>query len=187
MVFEAVVVQLLEWLGVEWSAMQIRETAELMSSEYHWMSLAEIKGFTAKIKAGHFGKEWGKLRPMMLMGWMLDWSADLLDARAGKIGQAKPVMSEEEAPGTIDITDRLGPVMDQLQSDLTKQREADAEEQRKKREEQQERLFKYLLSNIASRIGAGEELRNEQEIEFYNENKDVIDQLANDYRLTRNR
>ena len=89
-VFEVIILQLLEWLGVEWSEMQIRETAELMSAEYHWMTLAEIKAFTAKVKIGQYGKEWGKFRPMLLMGWMREWSIDVLIARETYIGMAKP-------------------------------------------------------------------------------------------------
>jgi len=89
-VFEVVALALLEWLGVEWSEMQIRETAELMSGEYHWMTLPELKAFTAKVKLGHYGKEWGKLRPLAFMEWAAMWAAELLDARAAFIGMAKP-------------------------------------------------------------------------------------------------
>lgn len=89
-VFEVVVLQLLEWLGVEWSSMQIRDTAELLSAEYHWMTLAELKAFTSKIKLGHYGKEWGKLRPLAFTEWMAAWADELLIARASFVGMAKP-------------------------------------------------------------------------------------------------
>jgi hypothetical protein len=182
LLFGTVIAGLLDWLGVGWTAEQSMETAELMSAEYHWMSLAEIKAFTSKIKAGHFGKEWGKLRPMMLMGWMLDWSGEVLEARAGKIGKARPVetAAEDEPEGTIDISESesMQEFKRQMVEKINEDRRIADEESQNAIARQQSRMIDLAKYSLAGRMAAGEPLRNEQEQTFYNEHRAVIDALA---------
>lgn len=72
-----------EYFGVKWSAKQIAECAELWSSEYHWMTAAEIKLFLTRLKTGMYSKtDFRHLSPFQLMGWLGDYADDLLKARA---------------------------------------------------------------------------------------------------------
>lgn len=81
MMLEAVVLMLLEFYGVEWSELQVRETAELWSSEYYWLHIAEIKHFLTKCKTGKYGKVFGKFSASTLMEWLGQYAAESMASR----------------------------------------------------------------------------------------------------------
>lgn len=79
--YEWVVLGVLEFVGVEWTVMQIRECAELLFSEYYWMQIAELKHLITKIKTGSFGKIYGKLNPLMLQEFFKDYALQSMEER----------------------------------------------------------------------------------------------------------
>lgn len=70
---------LTEYFGVSWGRVQITDCADLWSSEYYWMTMAEIKLFLTKVKTGQYTKkDFRHLTPHLLMGWLDDYASDLL-------------------------------------------------------------------------------------------------------------
>lgn len=79
--YEFVVLGLLEFYGCEWSAVQIREAAEILFSEYYWFHIAELKHLIVRIKSGDMGKVFGKFSPAQLMEFFSAYADESFKAR----------------------------------------------------------------------------------------------------------
>lgn len=67
MVFETVILSVMEFYGAEWRQMQIAELAEMMHHDYYWLHLAELKLFSLKAKKGEFNIKESFAKPVMPM------------------------------------------------------------------------------------------------------------------------
>lgn len=84
---QAVIAKLLldttAYFGISWTKPQITECAAMWVQEYYWMSMAEIKLFLSKLKAGLYSKQdYRHLSPFQLMGWLEEYTNELLVERA---------------------------------------------------------------------------------------------------------
>lgn len=81
-----VVLSLLEYYGIEWSPLQIRETAEMMFTEFYWLQIAELKHFILKAKMGEAGKMFAgrAFLPVNLMEWLKNYAQESLWIREGR-------------------------------------------------------------------------------------------------------
>lgn len=81
--FEIVILMVLEFYGVEWSKLQIRESAEMAFGEYYWMQLAELKHFVLKAKQGDFRgeKDFSRLTPVLFLMWLRTYGNESLRIR----------------------------------------------------------------------------------------------------------
>lgn len=81
-IYEFVIIGLLEFYGCEWSNGQIRETAELLFSEYYWFHIAELKHLVVNVKTGAYGKVYGKFNPAFLMDCFAQYAEISMKERA---------------------------------------------------------------------------------------------------------
>lgn len=86
--YEFVIIGLLEFFGVEWSKEQIRECAELLFNEYYWLHIAELKHLITKVKTGEIEmadgkkfKTYGKFNPQLLMECFSQYADESLKER----------------------------------------------------------------------------------------------------------
>lgn len=77
--YEFMVLGILEFFGAEWSNVQIRESAELLFSEYYWLHIAELKHLITRIKTQT--KVYGKFNPAQLMEAFNQYADESLRAR----------------------------------------------------------------------------------------------------------
>lgn len=108
MIMESIICMMLDYYGVEWQKIQIRETAELWAKEYYWMHIAEIKHFLTKCKVGDYGKIFGKLSPSTIMDWLQSYASESLNTRASMYVQEheKHKYREENARHSRDKQER---------------------------------------------------------------------------------
>lgn len=79
MAMEAIVLMILDFFGIDWKEMQIRETAEIIINDYHWLKFAEIKQFLQRIKSGYFGEVYGgfhRFSPPVLFSWLAQYAEE---------------------------------------------------------------------------------------------------------------
>lgn len=83
LIFETIILMILEFYGLEWSALQIRECAEMGFAEYYWLQVGELKHFVLKAKQGDFRdeKDFSRLTPVMLMMWFKAYANESLRIR----------------------------------------------------------------------------------------------------------
>jgi len=191
---------MLEWLGVQWTPFQIRETAEMFSAEFYWMTLAELKAFTVNARLGKYGKEWGKMRPLTLMTWMNEWQAEVLEAREYVHGMAKPAL---EARPDVDPDGNPIPYVDSkriseaMYQALGAVRANDgtmlsSEDAVKEHEYQREReAYRAVnqqrqIAQFAQLVVAGEDLSHPDALQFYENHKSEIEQELQRLRSTLN-
>lgn len=81
MVFQALVNNIVEFLGAEWSKEQILETGKICFDEAHYLTFAELSHFAKKAKAGGFDKVYGKFTPITFMEWFTEYTSDNMNQR----------------------------------------------------------------------------------------------------------
>jgi hypothetical protein len=97
---EAIIVSLLDFYGLEWSAFQIRDTAELWHQEYYWLHIAELKHFITRCKSGKFGKLYGKFSPSVLMSWLDEYATESIEVRSSNFIRQSDQLKYDEEKGT---------------------------------------------------------------------------------------
>ncbi len=75
----------------EWDIDTAKAVAEEIYSEYHWITMAELKLFEKRVINGHFGKQYNAFSPQILLQHLNDFTAELLEAREYHFGMSKKV------------------------------------------------------------------------------------------------
>lgn len=160
LVIEMCTLQVLEWYGVEWAGSQIRECAEMIHSEYHWLLLAEMKHFVLKAKRGDFNKKtrdskfeendakiYGKLTPATFLRWVHNYAQESLFNRAGAFNEHSPASTQNKPENTIqfDAAAYFAKMKEALAEERRKTQVA-AEEERKK---SKEKSFARMIEDYA--------------------------------------
>jgi hypothetical protein len=66
----AIVVQIAEYYGVEWSDLTTRDLCKTLYFEYYALGVEGWIHFCKRLKAGYFEKNFGKLTPAMLVNYV---------------------------------------------------------------------------------------------------------------------
>lgn len=139
-VFETMILDLLEYYGVEWNPPQIRSVAELMFDEYYYWSLAELKHFILKVKRGDYGKLFGKFSPSNIVDYASTYNSELLVARST---YRKP---EPEQTGEFVSSERiraaLGEFADKWEQNIREQKKAANEEEKRQKEQERDKMLR---------------------------------------------
>lgn len=135
-VFEAALISLNDFYDIRWTDEQYDDCVEIMHSEYHWMSMAELKHFMTRAKSGSYGKIFGKFSPATLMDWLREYAEESLQQRAGLF--ARP--EQKENPDAVyvpqeQVSKALLSFADQWQKELDATTEESEAEFQKRREE----------------------------------------------------
>lgn len=105
---KALLLNLLDFFTVPWNATQLSECAEIISGDFYWLTQAEFKLFTMRAKRGMYGTDYNKLSPIRLLQWLESFAEECRYERANvSLAKPEPKPLDEEAPGTIDVRDRL--------------------------------------------------------------------------------
>ena len=75
--------------GVPWTESQMLNFAAIAYQEYYWFTFAEIKQFSLRVKTGVYESN-KNVSPVVLMGWMLEYSQERLEHRYNHYSQLKP-------------------------------------------------------------------------------------------------
>ena len=97
LVLQLVILEILDFMGQEWTPNQITECSELSYQEYYWFTIGELKQFAMRLKTGYFGKIYGKFAPAHLMEFLKDYSDEMFEARADYFGKAKLQQTPEQS------------------------------------------------------------------------------------------
>lgn len=147
---EMMVLSILDFYGADWNERQIRDCAEVMYQEYHWLQLSELKHFCAKVKASSFGKLYGKLAPYTLTQWMREYAEESLVIRADQYlkreheeREQKLLEQSTEEDKTIDVTGLLVAFVAEKQTEWQRIIDEREQEQQREREAEKEKQRKY--------------------------------------------
>ncbi len=99
-VLQLVILEILDFIGQEWTKNQITDCSVLAYQEYHWFNTGELKQFSQRVKVGYFGKIYGKFAPAHLMEYLRDYSDEMWEARADYYGKKRI----EESPVYTPLT-----------------------------------------------------------------------------------
>lgn len=126
--------ELLEFQGVEWSKLQVRECAEMIYSECYWFTVSEFKHFILKIKRADFEclKDYSRFAPKHLMQCSKEYIPECLAVREqqeyhNKRQIQQPDQGVEYVPSE-KVTEALKELVGQMQSDIKQEQEADEKE-----------------------------------------------------------
>lgn len=73
-------ISLLEYVGVQWTKGQVAECAKTTYNEYHYFTLAELKQFFTKVKAGHYTSN-KNMMPPVFMEFLKSYADEMLAER----------------------------------------------------------------------------------------------------------
>ncbi len=148
--FEFTILELLEYFHIEWSEYQIREVSEVLFGEYYYWSIAELKHFIMKVKAGNYGKIYGKLAPGNVVQYAGEYNSEVLFARAGRErvkSVSLPDASIEYLPAG-KLKEGFTEFLDTWGKNLQEERQRKEEEQRQARKEYKIMILKqYCAAN----------------------------------------
>ncbi len=93
---KAEILRLLEFLGIEWSLLQINECADIIAKQYYGLHIAEIKHFLLRAKTQHYNKNsFARLTPNIFLGWLNEyWEESLYTKGQISEGRAKRIAFE---------------------------------------------------------------------------------------------
>lgn len=138
---ELIILEILEFLGIEWSESLTRQCSELAYQEYYWFNIGELKQFVTRVKLGYFGKIYGKFSPAILMEYLMDFSSEMLVAREGYYGMAKPpAVQVDSEPLTTEEEARQSDFFKKLTEIAKTFTTGENEEDRRKIEEKNQRI-----------------------------------------------
>ena len=202
-IFETVVTGILDFFDAPWKSSVIRDTAELMHAEYHWLHLAELKHFAVKCKSGAYnvrkvgdygaelfdGKVYGKLLPATLMKWLEAYAGESMftrgEMRIGDTPKASQQTEEtEEAEGNITIDQASPEVREEYRKAIEdlmnafKNRQASIPTDSKKElARQQEMINGRQVVRFVDCLIAGQPMTSAEDVQFYENNKQMIELL----------
>lgn len=137
---ELIILEILEFMGIEWSENLTKQCSELAYMEYYWFNIGELKQFVSRVKLGYFGKIYGKFSPAILMEYLMDYSSEMLIARERYFGMAKVVVQVDSEPLTPEEEARQSEFFKKL-TDIAKTfTTGENEEDRRKEEERKKRI-----------------------------------------------
>lgn len=153
LILQLIILEILDFVGIEWSENQVSECAKLMYEEYYWFTIGELKQISKRIKTGYYGKVFGKFAPIHMMEYFKNYSDEMWEARAdffgGKEKQSPvpnidPLTPEEEArqKDYFQILIQLAKKFTRVDSE----EEAKMKEAKKKRTEEHIAFFKSTLT-----------------------------------------
>ena len=74
--FHAQLIGLLEYVGIQWTIGQVTECAKTAYSEYYWLTLAELKQFFTRVKAGHYTSN-KNMMPPVFMEFLREYTSEM--------------------------------------------------------------------------------------------------------------
>lgn len=110
-VIKVLLLNLLDFFGAEWNETQLNDCAEIIVTDYYWLSMAEFKTMTIRAKKGAFGKDYNKLSPHRLLQWMEEFANECLMTRGDMHSELDKKPAPIEAPGTIDVFEKMKKAM----------------------------------------------------------------------------
>jgi hypothetical protein len=142
---QLVILEILDFIGVEWDKKQTIECSELAYQEYHWFNIGELKQFSQRVKTGYFGKIYGKFAPAHLMEYFGTYANEMLAERADYYGKKRV---EEAYKQEEPLTDEEKVIQEkylQYLRDLSKKLSApDPQEAAIKEKEHKESLKRHM-------------------------------------------
>lgn len=81
-VFQLLVLNIVKFLGAEWSEEQIKDCGKICFDEANYLTFAELSHFAKKAKSGGFEKVYGKFTPATFMDWFTIYTTQNLEERA---------------------------------------------------------------------------------------------------------
>lgn len=152
LVLQLLIIEILDFLGVEWSENQIQDCGELAYPEYYWFTIAELKQFSQRVKMGYFGKIYGKFSPSTLMEYFKDYAGDMLGARAEYYGNKKieppvahltPLTPEEQ-----EIQDKYFKSLVSLAEKLCSPNSDQSKKEKRERDIRMARHMEFFKANL---------------------------------------
>lgn len=133
-VFQAQIINLIEFMGICWSELQISDCGQLAYEQYYWFTLAELKQFILRVKTSHYTSN-KNFSPLVLMDFLNQYAEERKQARYEHYSQqapkvqfdpeAKPLTDEQMTQLTSSITDiarRMGEPVKSIESEEDYQR-----------------------------------------------------------------
>ncbi len=123
-IFQAWVLNIVKFLGAEWTTEQVLECGKICFDEAHYLTFAELSHFAQKAKSGGFEKVYGKFTPATFMEWFVTYCSENLEQRKNFFMNEKPLYLPPENPVSEelvlsafkDIKDKLN---DEMKADGT--------------------------------------------------------------------
>lgn len=123
-IFQAWVLNIVKFLGAEWTTEQVLECGKICFDEAHYLTFAELSHFAQKAKSGGFEKVYGKFTPATFMEWFVTYCSENLEQRKNYFMNEKPLYLPPENPVSEelvlsafrDIKDKLN---DEMKADGT--------------------------------------------------------------------
>lgn len=104
--YQMVILSIINFFGVSWTAENIKECALMLYDDYYWFTLAELKHFMLMCKSLKYGKIYGQMNPATLIDWMGQYSEESLKIREQNALSAANDERYNERCGSHD--DRIG-------------------------------------------------------------------------------
>lgn len=119
-VFQFVVSDLCLYMGADkCSEDAMLECGELAYSEAHWLSLAELKLFTVRVKTGQYTSH-KNFSPAILMEFLKEFLGEMLRARGEYYGAKKQESKWVEPENPISV-ERMAALFEETKQNLTKE------------------------------------------------------------------
>lgn len=151
-IFKAQVISIIEFFGVDWSDEQIQDVAELSYDEHFWLSLAELKLFVKKVKAGKYQSN-KNFNPPIFMEFINTFSNEIISERGAYFGQQKKDTTWVEPENPVSdakFAQLISEVSEWVSGERKGQEEAEELKRKRVWEENQQRISK--LNEINAEI-----------------------------------
>lgn len=102
-IFQAWVLNIVKFLGAEWTTEQVLECGKICFDEAHYLTFAELSHFAQKAKSGGFEKVYGKFTPATFMEWFVTYCSENLEQRKNFFMNEKPAYLPPENPVSEEL------------------------------------------------------------------------------------
>lgn len=168
MVFQALVNNIVKFLGAEWTTEQVLECGKICFDEAHYLTFAELAQFAQKAKSGGFEKVYGKFTPATFMEWFVVYCSDNLEQRQNYFMNQKPIFLPPENPVSEELVlSTFKDIADTLTSELEAEKREDIEEKDKRLRAYNEMLLNQ--ARISGKIDTTQQIPDTCENDIPNE------------------
>ena len=122
---ELMVIEVFEWYGNEIKIELIQSLAKTIYSSYYWLKIAEMKLFVERMKAGYYGKVFGKMTPAVLMEYLTTFANDSMQIREEKaiqIADTERYHERKDYERTLDDRKKDAQAIHEIKVDLFKKK-----------------------------------------------------------------
>jgi len=148
-IFQALVLNIVKFLGAEWTDDQILECGKICFDEANYLTFAELSHFAQKAKAGGFEKVYGKFTTATFMEWFTLYTEQNFIERTGYFSGADKKIEWTEPANPVP-TEKVKSFLKEFTDNLQTQIQIEQAEEQFKFKEEQARQVEVMKSKLTS-------------------------------------